>query len=253
MAHHRRRHQRFKLKSLYVWHRYVGLAAALFVILLAISGIALNHTEGFKLDSRYVQHGWLLDWYGIEAPQTAQHYRAGTHSIALLDTQLFIDTQQIAGEHSSLSGSLTWNDMLVVALQDGLLLLTPNGELIERLAGNEGVPLGIQRLGTSKDGDLILASRDELYSADQNLLRWNHWPGSKEQVNWSEPSALDIDQLRELQARFRQQILPWERVLLDLHSGRIFGNWGPWLMDAAAGLMLFLAVSGTFIWWKRQR
>lgn len=60
-------------------------------------------------------------------------------------------------------------------------------------------------------------------------------------------------ELLRFQQLFRGRILPWERVILDLHSGRIFGPWGPWLMDAAAILLLFLAGSGVSIWWKRQR
>lgn len=55
-----------------------------------------------------------------------------------------------------------------------------------------------------------------------------------------------------LQASFRGQILPWERVMPDVHTGRFFGAWGPWLKDATALLMLFLAGSSVFIWWKRQ-
>jgi hypothetical protein len=36
----------------------------------------------------------------------------------------------------------------------------------------------------------------------------------------------------------------WERVLFDVHSGRLFGRYGPWLMDIMAVLFVVLAVSG---------
>lgn len=250
---HRKRRPRFKLKSLYVWHRHVGLSAALLIMLLSITGIALNHTERFNLDSRYVQSAWLLDWYGIEAPQHATHYSTPVNTITLLDAQLFIDAQPLEGEYTSLTGALVHNELLVVGQLDTILLLTPEGQLIERLGHNEGVPPGIQHLGTSADGQLILETATGLYSTDAEYMKWIAWAGAPESINWSTPSDLGADQLAVLQARFRGQILPWERVMLDLHSGRIFGSWGPWVMDTAAILMLFLAGSGVFIWWKKQR
>jgi hypothetical protein len=250
---HRKRHQRFKLKSLYVWHRYIGLAAALFVILLSITGIALNHTGALKLDHRFVQSTLLLDWYGIEAPTTATHYRVGEKSIALLGTQLFIDAKQLDGEITSLTGALLQNDLLIVGEQDGLLLLTLDGQLIERLGRNEGLPHNIERLGTTSENQLIVATSTGLYSTDANYLKWTAGAGHTENIAWSLPSQLAETEMNALQTRFRGQILPWERVMLDMHSGRFFGTWGPWLMDAAALLMLFLAGSGVIIWCKRQR
>lgn len=250
---HRKRHQRFKLKSLYVWHRYVGLIAALFVILLSITGIALNHTGALKLDNRFVQSALLLDWYGIEAPTTATHYASGASSITLLDTHLFINGRQLDGENTSLTGSLLLNDMLIVGQHDGLLLLTTDGLLIERLGRNEGVPQDIERLGTTPEGRFIVAASTGLYSTDANYMKWVVWSGDPQTITWSMPSRLADEELAALQTRFRVRILPWERVMLDLHSGRIFGEWGPWLMDTVTLLMLFLAGSGVFIWWKRQR
>ena len=46
--------------------------------------------------------------------------------------------------------------------------------------------------------------------------------------------------------------LPVERVLLDLHSGRIFGKPGVYVVDAAAILFLVLAASGVWLWGKRR-
>lgn len=250
---HRKRHQRFKLKSLYVWHRYIGLTAALLVILLSVTGIALNHTEQFRLDHRFVQSTLLLDWYGIEAPTSATHYAAGVSSITLLDTHLFINDRQMDGENTSLTGSLLLNNMLIVGQHDGLLLLTTDGQLIERLGRNEGVPQDIEQLGTTPEGHFIVATSAGLYNTDTDYMTWTVWSGDPLTITWSMPSRLADKELVALQTRFRGQILPWERVMLDLHSGRIFGDWGPWLMDIAALLMLFLAGSGVFIWWKRQR
>ncbi len=46
-------------KLLHKLHRYFGLTAALFVVVLAVTGILLNHTESPRLKDRYLTQSWL--------------------------------------------------------------------------------------------------------------------------------------------------------------------------------------------------
>ncbi len=46
---------------------------------------------------------------------------------------------------------------------------------------------------------------------------------------------------------YRGKGLLLERVLLDVHSGRILGAWGVYLVDAAAVLFLGLVLSGLWM------
>ena len=55
-----------------------------------------------------------------------------------------------------------------------------------------------------------------------------------------------------LQAAYRGYGLTLERVLLDLHSGRVLGSAGVLLVDAAAILFLLLAISGLWLWSRRR-
>ena len=49
-------------------HRRMGITSALFVILLTVTGLLLQHSPILKLDTSYIQSPALVDWYGIEAP-----------------------------------------------------------------------------------------------------------------------------------------------------------------------------------------
>ena len=49
---------------LWRWHRRLGLLAALFVLVVAVTGIVLNHTSGLALDRRFVDWSWLNAVYG---------------------------------------------------------------------------------------------------------------------------------------------------------------------------------------------
>jgi uncharacterized iron-regulated membrane protein len=48
---------------------------------------------------------------------------------------------------------------------------------------------------------------------------------------------------------YRRGGLPLERVILDLHSGRIVGDWGVYVVDGAALLFLALVITGM---WRRD-
>ena len=47
------------------WHKKIGTYIALFVVFLAISGIALNHSEKLKLNTTYIKVDWLLNLYQV--------------------------------------------------------------------------------------------------------------------------------------------------------------------------------------------
>lgn len=249
---HRRKH-RLKLKSLYVWHRYVGVVAAVFVMLLSSSGILLNHTEELALDHRFVQARWLLNWYGIQAPESGSSTKTPQGRLTLLGTKLYLNTHLLEGDYEQIYGAVATDGLLVVAVDYDLLLLTAQGEYVERLSKGDGAPGEIDRVGLDAAGRLIVGTKTGPYHADGQLLDWQPWSGGSDSVNWSTSHRIAGSELSEIQLDYLHRILPWERVMLDLHSGRLLGSFGPWLMDAAAVLMLFLAGSGVFIWWKRQR
>lgn len=254
MSRQHRRHQRLKLKSLYVWHRYIGLSAALFVLILAVTGLLLNHTERFAFDSRHVQNNWLLDWYGIAAPASYTSYALGSDDhVTLFGRHLYHNLHEIEGEYEQLIGALRVGDLLVVAVDREILLLMGDGELVERLGGSEGVPSGMRRLGLDNAGELVVEGGHAYYQPDADFIRWRHWEGDPAAVEWVEADTLPAGLHEALVQHYRGEVLPVERVLLDLHSGRIFGRHGYLVMDIAALLLIALAISGSLIWLRRRR
>jgi hypothetical protein len=238
------------LRSLYIWHRYIGLAAAVFVILLTVTGLVLNHTEDLALDSRHIDSDLLLDWYGIDAPDDINGYRVGAINITAIGNQVYWNTKRIPRTSTPLLGAVSFADLVVIAIEGELLLFTPDGELVERLGGAAGVPAGMQALGLTPTGELAIHAAHGFYRTDDSFLEWQEtdrleaaWSGS------TEPSPA----LRAaLQQAWRGTGLTLERILLDLHSGRILGSRGIYLADAAAILFLVLAISGVWLWGKRR-
>jgi len=127
-------------KVLWSWHRRLGVVVALLVILLSGTGIALNHTESLGLDERFVESGWLLDWYGVQAPEAGFGFAAGGTRITLLGDHLYAGLELVGTPFNALHGAVALDGLIAVAADRDVLLLTPELELVERLDRYEGVP-----------------------------------------------------------------------------------------------------------------
>ncbi|MGB5259183.1 MAG: PepSY domain-containing protein [Gammaproteobacteria bacterium] len=239
-----------QLRSLYIWHRWIGLCAAVFVILLALTGLALNHTVELALDSRYVTSPALLDWYGIRAPDDITAYRAGPLTFASIGRQVYVNGVPLANAEPPLTGAVSLDEFIVVALADSLLLLTGSGALLERMDRVAGIPADIQSMGVTPDKRLVLQTANGYHTSDSAMISWEKTPQTT--VTWSAPIMPGPELVSALQQRYRGTGLSVERIMLDLHSGRIFGTRGVYLMDGAAIVFLLLAISGVWLWSRRR-
>ncbi|MDH5445432.1 MAG: PepSY domain-containing protein [Gammaproteobacteria bacterium] len=244
-----KRHHRIKLRSMYQWHRYVGVSVALFVMVLSVTGFMLNHTEALGLDKQYVKNAALLDWYGIRVPESIQTYKTSFGWVSQWHDTLMVNDRVVNKETAKLLGAVVYRDMLVIALQGKLHLYTPDLQLIETLGGVQGVPSGMWSIGLDDKQGLVVNSAHGSYLADKDLLQWQHT--KTRAVKWSAPSTLPENIFIAMQEQYRGRSLSMERFTLDLHSGRLFGQLGVYLVDAAGMMLMFLACSGLWLWSMR--
>jgi len=233
----------------FLWHRRIGLVAIVLVIILAITGIMLNHTEELKLDENYVESSFLLGWYGLEPKGEAISYDVGEHVITVLDHQVFFNSSPVAKTEQNFHGAVKTDQFIVLAFDTELLLLTHNGELVERMPTGHSFS-NIQRIGVKYNRPVIETSEPLYYMADEHILDWDVI--INEDITWAEKTTLDDTKMAVLLESFRGRGLTLERVLLDLHSGRILGEYGTYVMDTAAVALLWLSCSGLWVWWRRR-
>ena len=248
--HHKKKSPTRLLRSLYIWHRYFGISTAVFVIVLAITGLVLNHTDELQLDASYVQSDLLLDWYGINSPGELTSHTAGSISITAVNDQIFWNNERLTHISAPLAGMQTYSDLVVIAADGALSLFTPDGELVEKLDNVAGVPTGILAIGITPQSLLAVKTARGIYLADENLLEWSR--AANPEVTWSVAAPTTPSLTEDLKKAYRGTGLPVERIMLDLHSGRILGRAGVYIMDAAATGFLLLAVSGIWLWMRRR-
>jgi len=246
----RRRRQRSKISSLYIWHRYAGLFAALFVIFISVSGIALNHTDDLKLKKQYLSSNILLDLYRVKAPTKVSHFNTVRHRISQADALLFIDDFPALPITSHVVGAIELNDILFIGLHDHLLLIDHQGQVLETISKLDGVPNNISRIGINQQQHLILLTKTQNYLLTDNF----NVSKTKETVgiNWSNAVPISQQDKLKLTHQYRSRIINLETLMLDMHSGRFFGAYGHLAFDLIGLVLLFLATTGVIIWFKQR-
>jgi hypothetical protein len=232
------------------WHQRVGIVIGVLVLLLSITGILLNHTEQLALDEKPVASRWLLALYGIALPEV-ESYQLDGQWFHRVGDYLYVNKDEVAYCPRVLNGVVALPEMRVAACGDGLLLLTESGEVVERIGVSYGLPMPVLAIANSSAG-LLLQGEQHVHVADLDALQWSiiDVPVG---VEWSAPLAAPKIMQATLQNNFIGHDLNWERVILDIHSGRIASRLGIWLMDAVAVLMCFLSLSGIWVWFSKKK
>lgn len=197
-------------------HRWVGGTLVAFVLFLSLTGIALNHSSDLGLDRRYVNWSWLLDTYGLDA-------------------------------HKPYAGRVAFDPMVVVGDGRRVHVLMKGGDLVESLDLSSLLPGDIERVGRNA-GRAILMSGDALFRSDVDITSFEPWSdGNPGVIEWSTEVQPDAAGLEALDVAWRGRGLTVERVLLDLHSGRIFAIPGRLILDIVAIGMILLSISGLIL------
>lgn len=230
-------------------HRSMGALLAMFVILLASTGILLNHTSDFELDQYHLSWPWLLQHYGLDRVEVDSSYRLDEKIVSQVGEQVFVDNIPVVETYRPLVGGIVLDEITVLATDDELILLSPNNEFIEKMSASAGVPMQIQNIGLHH-GQPILQTRSGMWRSDFMLEQWQNI--SLQGVSWSEVYPLPESTRQQLAAYFHGEGVTVERFVLDLHNGRILSAAGVWLLDILAILLIVLSVSGLWIWTRSK-
>ena len=248
VALHRKKEPRF-IKVIVKWHRVVGIISAIFVLLLAVTGMMLNHTSALGLDQRYVQSRMLQGWYGMTAPDVQRSYPVGDAWVTQLEDRLYYNASELMGHHAPLRGAIGVGDDVAVALADGILLLDRQGNTIEAIRLQQGL-LPVSAIG-EWDSKVVVRHEGDQFIADPALLAWSRVT-HHQKVRWSAAAMLPAPLRLAIQQDFQNKMLNSERVVRDIHNGRIFGPRGALLVDIMALAFIGMALSGTWMWWQRR-
>ena len=237
-------------KSINQIHKFTGIAVCVFLIHLSITGIFLNHTEDLGLDEKYTASPMILALYNISIPSQEESFLVDNVFISRFGDQVFMNNQPIIKSENPITGVTLSNQVLFIAFPNEMVLLTQEGELIERISSTAELPENIQKLGVS-EGILYLKTPNQLWQSSDQAQAWEL---SDSNFNdWSNEVIMPDQQTKQIEMYFSGKGVSLEQFFLDLHNGNIIKGFGKWLLDIIAIFLLLLSISGIWIWLKKRR
>ena len=230
------------------WHGHVGIIATIFLVLLVLTGIVLNHEEALKLDKREISAPWLMNWYGIRGAEVNSGYLLGEHYFSWEGDKWALGDQPLAGSAENPVGAVEIGGVDYVATASAMYLYQADGQLLDKLEKQSLPAYPILALG--KIGDRVVLRTPAAILASADGLDWQKIEANG--LSWSTPQALPEGVKSQMKIMLAPS-LSVERVLLDVHSGRIFGRYGPWAVDIAAIALLMLGLSGLWMYWRSMK
>ncbi len=232
----------------FLWHRRFGLLLVFFIIVLAITGIMLNHTDDLELSHSKVNNALVLSLYEINPKEPSISYQTEQHIFSQLDEQIYFDNKKLLNDKQQIRGVTNAGEIIILVLARDVIILSRDGELIDRYPLAQKTE--IEHVGMLQDKVIIKMMDQSMWQADEDIINWQ--PIDTIQIAWAPQIQLDENLKQQLLEQYRGEGLPLERIILDIHSGRIFGKAGVYAMDGVALLMMFLSLSGLWMWWQRR-
>ncbi len=232
------------IRHLREWHRKLGIVAAFFLIFLSLTGIALNHTNAIGLAHQPITNNWLLDHYGIQPPSDVRFYQ--NNQLSVTNNLVWLNSSLLFESEAPVISMGKWQNFYVIATSNELYLYNLQGQLVDQLDAASGVPSDITGLSFTEQ-TLIVNTEQGYFQTDSDFFDWQNI-NTIAPIKWIAPSTATIEQNQQATLNFKAQYLTLERIVLDAHSGRIFGVFGVLFMDFVALLLILLSLSGIYIW-----
>jgi hypothetical protein len=227
------------------WHARIGFAAVAFFLFLAVTGVVLNHSSGLGLDAKYIHADWLARWYGLAPESPRQAFRSGRHDLIAANGRWLFDGR-ISGEKLPQPvGLVELPHMVVVASSASLYVYGNDGALIDRLEKNALPAVPVQAIGSGAQ-QLVLQTASGTFKSN-DALSWQ--PAPHDAIAWSAPTELSAGE-RERYAELLEPGISVQQLLLDLHSGRFAGRYGPLVVDLLAVFLTVVSLSGAWLFLK---
>ena len=230
------------------YHRILGIVLAFPLLWLCLTGIVLNHSAELNLDRRYLKSSFLTSFY-LEAPSAeGKTASVGSRTISQWGDHLFLDAALLpfSGE---LVGAVALGPNLLIATNEHLYLLGPQGDLIDSLdeASLPGLPIEALQAKPLR----LLKTREGVFEFDEELLEFR--PRDSADLATVALSALTQERRGDLQKTLAAETpVSYNRVLLDLHKFAFLGSFGKWVLTLSTVALLVLVFTGLALSRKKR-
>ena len=174
------------------WHRRIGVVRSICLLWLAATGIALNHSVDMKMDHTSVGWNWLRSWYSggqteVESFDTGAYWISQTES-----GYLYVNGVENTSCDSPLVGAINFQDLLIAACANSLVLLNQNGELLEHVDSLYGLPTPLTGIAVIEDV-LLIEQSENIWQVDTGNMTFVENNNLASAIEWSQPNLLPTE------------------------------------------------------------
>ncbi len=231
-------------------HRLLGVSSLIFLLIISVTGILLNHAESLGLSKRSASNPLLVRLYGIDPLVIDAAFAANGLSFVSSDRVLYVEGKRTATDLTPLVGVVETSEEIIAGTSSELLVLTSDGVLVERFTPE--LPAAISRLGLL-EGQPLSEIDLQFYAIDARQMQLAEiLPVAESAVQWSQNVEPPAHITKAVSSAALGQVLSVERVLSDLHSGRLLPTIGRYVADLAALCLIYLCITGSILWFRRR-
>ncbi len=237
-------------KSIWKWHKRLGIMSALVLVFLSLTGVLLNHTHQIGLDKKRIASPTLLSLYGVTLPEF-KSFRHGEFWLTAAGRTLYLEGKELfVCDHRFVGlAVLQTEQIFVFACSQLLYLYTFDYQLIEKVSQFDGLPTPVSDV-MQCENSLCLGSGGRYFVGNLDELSWKQIDKKPKNVHSVIFEATSDEVKNMLLNTAFESGFSWERFVLDLHAGRFLGRVGPYVMDFMALLFTIIAATGTYMWLK---
>jgi hypothetical protein len=237
------------------WHQRAGLFAFLFMGWLGFSGFLINQSAGWGYDTVRIRWPWVMSLYSLKPEPPQSGFSASGHWLAVTPDGTVLDAKPVMPPvHAPIGlvdAQVDGETLLFIASADAVAIAKTDGSRFDELKPPILPVPQVRRIGKVHGQSGAVAVQDlDSFSSSDGGISWK--PVAPADVEWSQTVVLpEAERTRLLP--FSRPSVSLEHVLVDAHSGRLFGNVGAWVINSVGFASIWLALSGIWMYWRASR
>ena len=229
------------------FHKWIGLIASVWLLLLASTGFLLQHSQKWQLDQKYINNAAILKFYGIGEQFIA--FKQGNKQLIQLDNQLIQNNKVTIKLEENINSALYHQDYWIIATDTQIIWVDEKGQIIQTLDEIDGLNVPINKIGKqSKNGnqEIIYKSQDQTFNIESELIQTND---ATALIEW--PKIYTNQNIKEKSIKLSSKdYLSFEQFIFDIHAGITTPSL---LNDIAAISLIILSISGIFLFFRKRK
>ena len=197
-------------------HRFLGITLVFFVMILSITGTLLQHAEEFGIRQKFISSSLTSNLYNIK-PCAVSSTKTGNKWISLCDSNLYFQENKIVNNIHSINAILKNNSQYTIQYNKSHeIVISDDGKIIDMI---------------------------HLEESSINKLKI---------INFKNNIAPE-DLTKKIQDISISRTISYERVAVDIHTGRLLGVVGITLVDLVTIGLIILSFTGTYSWLRHKK